>query len=88
MNKEQKVKYLLDKNPKLKESNTELYIAFLEYILDARGRKLPHHVKEVIREYKPESITRAKRKLTESTNKQKEAAEKARRTKGQSIVDK
>jgi|6_EtaG_2_1085325.scaffolds.fasta_scaffold257902_1 hypothetical protein len=73
---EEKLKYLFGENPHLSDSNTETCIALWEYVATARGREHSwFELKTIMREYPPESITRARRKLTKSTQKQREEEE-------------
>lgn len=70
---QKKVKYVIDNNPNVKGSNTELYIAFIDTALKVRSLyPLSEEVKELMRTYKPESITRARRAFIEPTDGQKE----------------
>ena len=67
------VKWVYDNHPQAQGSNTELYIAFLESALASRGLEpLSLEVKGLMREYKPESITRARRAFAEPTEGQRE----------------
>jgi len=76
MNLEEKLKYLFSQNPKLHESNTETCIRLWEYVAEARGTAFTWiEMKQIIREYHPETITRARRKLVEPTKKQREKEE-------------
>jgi hypothetical protein len=66
------VKWVYDTYPKTQVSNTELYIQFLECASIKRtGESIPESVKELMREFKPESITRARRSFAESTEGQR-----------------
>ena len=72
---ESKLEYLFSVNPSLSDNNTEVCLALWEYVAKARGVYEWYDMKSIIREYPPESITRARRKLTESTDKQREKQE-------------
>lgn len=66
------VKFVYDSFPQARGSNTELYIAFLETALRANHLEpLPEEVKRLMRKYKPESITRARRAFAEPTEGQR-----------------
>lgn len=66
------VKWVYDNSPMARGSNTELYIAFLEAALQSNNQEpLPEEVKRLMRKYKPESITRARRAFAESTEGQR-----------------
>lgn len=70
---QKKVKYVLGTNPEAQGSNTELYIAFLDTALKSRGLyPLMPEVKELMRQYPPEGVTRARRYIVKPTEKQKE----------------
>lgn len=64
-----KVKSIVELFPHTKGSNTELYITFLEKELK---HDLPEKIKEMMRKFKPESVTRARRFLTPPTDQQQE----------------
>lgn len=74
---EDKLKYLLSVNPKLSENNTEVCLALWEYVAEARGidKNDWFEMKLIIRAYPPETITRARRELTESTREQRDKEE-------------
>ena len=72
---ESKLEYLFSVNPSLSDNNTEVCIALWEYVATARGADEWSDMRSIIREYPPESITRARRKLTQSTDKQREKQE-------------
>jgi hypothetical protein len=66
------VKWVYDNYPRTQSSNTELYIQFLECASIKRtGEGIPESVKQLMREYKPESITRARRAFAEPTEGQR-----------------
>ena len=77
---EDKLAYLFKQNPRLPASNTESCIALWEYVAQVRGVDMNdwNEMKSIIRFYQPESIPRARRKLTESTTEQREAEEEYR----------
>jgi len=78
------VTHILDTQPHTHGNNTEIYIAVLKYVLEARGHNLPYEVAQAMRDYKPESIPRKRRKKAEvdkkakSTEQQLERAERIR----------
>lgn len=70
---QKKVKYVMDTCPESKGNNTELYIAFIDTALNSRGLEpLTEELKSLMRRYKPESITRARRAFIEPTEGQRE----------------
>jgi hypothetical protein len=66
------VTHILDTQPHTHGNNTEIYIAVLKYVLEARGHSLPYEVAQAIRDYKPESVPRKRREIKESTKAQHE----------------
>jgi len=72
---EEKLEYLFSVNPKLSENNTETCVALHEYVAVARGLDINNEfwleMKSIIRTYPPESITRARRAMTKSTEAQR-----------------
>jgi hypothetical protein len=62
-----KVKRIIEDNPRASRSNTELYIAYLENELREVGLFLPTNIADVIRKSKPEAITRARRAIKKPT---------------------
>jgi len=77
MNLEEKLKYLFSQSSQLHESNTETCFALWEFVAKSRGTDLNNwfEMKLIMREYKPEAIVRARRKLVEPTKKQREKEE-------------
>lgn len=70
---EEKLEYLFSVNPKLSENNTETCLALWEYVAQARGIDMNDwfEMKSIMRTYPPESITRARRAMTKSTEAQR-----------------
>lgn len=68
------IKYLIEENPNIKGNNTKICIAYWKYIAKQRGDYFPVEIEKVINDYKPESITRKRREVIESTEEQSKKA--------------
>ena len=64
------IKHLIEEQPGIRGNNTKICLAYWEYVGKARGVEIPHDVKQIILDYKPESITRKRREVVESTDDQ------------------
>ena len=62
--KDEQIKYLLGAYPASSEDNTEFCLRFWETACAQYGINFPEELKEVIRKYKPEAITRKRRELS------------------------
>lgn len=73
MKLEEKVKIVLEAYPHAHGNNTEIALCFWEYVANARGINVNdwREMKSIAREYPLESITRARRKVVESTEPQR-----------------
>lgn len=73
MNIEDRVREVLKIYPHAQGNNTEIAICFWEYV--AKARQTNHNdwgaMKQIIRKYPIESITRARRKVVQSTKEQR-----------------
>lgn len=71
---EEKLKYVLEQNPHTTSNNTEICIYFWEEI--ARRKEVNPNdwieMKRIMRDYPPETITRARRHITKSNEPQKQ----------------
>jgi len=74
---EDKLQYLFKEDPALPRSNTNTCLALWEMVATVRGADMNDwfEMKLIIKDYPPESITRARRKLTKSTEAQREKEE-------------
>lgn len=68
---EEKIKWILEEYPETKGNNTELYIKILDLAMQSRHSKLlPDVIKQAMKDYPPETVTRARRKIEEPTQEQ------------------
>lgn len=71
--KNDQVRYVLTKYPDSHKDNTQFCLRFWETVADTRGlEKTWENMVAIISEYKPESITRKRRELVDSTPEQRE----------------
>lgn len=75
---DEQIKYLLSIYPKAAEDNTEFCIKFWEMACEQRGIEFPAMLKDLIREYKPEAITRKRREFAKPTAEQLKKEEEYR----------
>lgn len=69
--KDEQIKWILSQYPASSEDNTEFCLRFWETAAEKWGVEFPESLKEIIRKYKPEAITRKRRELVDSTEEQR-----------------
>lgn len=67
MNLKKKIEFLINGRPEVAGDNTELLIAFYEACL---GTELDSNLKMIMRQWKPEAIVRARRKIIKGNSSQ------------------
>lgn len=75
---DEQLNYVLSTYPDSSHDNTEFCLRFWETAAKQRGVDFPEELKQIIREYKPEALTRKRREKTESSPEQKAKAEEMR----------
>ena len=68
------IEWLVKTYPGVSGNNTKICLTYWKYIAQQRGIYFPSEIEEIIRDYKPESITRKRREVVESTKEQSEKA--------------
>lgn len=70
--RDEQIKWLISNYPDVCGDNTEFVIRFFETACEQKGIEFPEPLKELMRHYKFEAITRKRREFVEPTKEQKE----------------
>lgn len=74
--KDEQIQFIISQFPDTTKDNTEFCIKFWEMACQSRGIEFPESLKAIIRDYKPEAVTRKRREFTESTIGQRKQEDK------------
>ncbi len=68
---EEMAQWVFTRHPYAQGDNTNYLIAFIDEVCESRGQeKMPDHIREIMQQYKPETVMRKRREFCESTDEQ------------------